>query len=95
MNPTSPARLIASAFVLLATSAAVTTSANAVSGNVRQACMSDYFAYCSSHAVGSASLRSCMRSNGPKLSSRCLNALISAGEVSQATVAKRRSASAN
>lgn len=95
MIPTSAARLASFAFAALAISAAGAGSAGAVSNNVRQSCMSDYFAYCSAHAVGSASLRSCMRSNGPKLSSRCLNALISAGEVSQATVAKRRSASAN
>lgn len=95
MIPMTAARLAAFASAALAVSAVVTTSAGAVSGNVRQACMSDYFAYCSQHAVGSASLRSCMRSNGPKLSKSCLNALISAGEVSQSTVAKRRSASAN
>lgn len=95
MIPTHAARLIFSALAAFATSAALTTSASAVSGNVRQACMSDYFAYCSAHAVGSASLRSCMRSNGPKLSSRCLDALVSAGEVSKATISKRRSASAD
>lgn len=95
MIRTSTARLAVTAFVAAAASLAVATAAGAVSGNVRSACMSDYFAYCSAHAVGSASLRSCMKSNGPRLSSRCLNALISAGEVSQATVAKRRSASAN
>lgn len=95
MIPTSPARLALAAFTALAACAAAATSAAAVSNNVRQACMSDYFAYCSAHAVGSSSLRTCMRSNGPKLSSRCLNALISAGEVSQATVTKRRSAAAN
>lgn len=95
MIPTSPARIALAVAAALASVAAVSSSASAVSGNVRQACMSDYFAYCSAHAVGSPSLRSCMRSNGPKLSSRCLNALISAGEVSQAAVAKRRSAAAN
>lgn len=95
MIRTSTARLAVAALLAGAASIAVTTAASAVSGNVRQACMSDYFAYCSAHAVGSASLRGCMKSNGPKLSSRCLSALISAGEVSSATVAKRRSASAN
>lgn len=95
MIRTTAPRLAVTAFIAVAASLAVTTAASAISGNVRSACMSDYFAYCSSHAVGSASLRGCMRSNGPKLSSRCLNALISAGEVSPTTVAKRRSASAN
>lgn len=91
----SSTRLLLTAVAAIATSVAASTYAGAVSGNVRQACMSDYFAYCSAHAVGSPSLRSCMRSNGPKLSSRCLDALVTAGEVSKSTVSKRRSASAN
>lgn len=64
--------------------------AQPVSGSVRSACMNDYFSYCNGHTVGSAALRSCMRANGPKLSSRCLNALVAAGEVSGQTVAKKK-----
>jgi hypothetical protein len=51
--------------------------------------MSDYFSYCSQHAVGSSALRRCMRNAGPRLSKRCVNALISAGEVSQREVSRR------
>lgn len=64
------------------------SSAQAVSGAVKQACKSDYFAYCSSHAVGSQSLRACMRRAGPKLSKRCVRALVAAGEVSKSDSAR-------
>jgi hypothetical protein len=64
-------------------------SASAVSFAVQRACMADYFAYCSSHSVGSASLRRCMSDAGPRLSKRCVNALIDAGEVSKSEVARR------
>ena len=70
------------------------THAAAVSSDVRNACMSDYFSYCSQHEVGSQALRACMRNNGAKLSTGCVNALVSSGEVSKAEV-NRRSASAN
>lgn len=56
---------------------------------VRRACVSDYFAFCSSHRVGSPSLRKCMREAGASLSRRCLEALAAAGEVSRAELSKR------
>jgi hypothetical protein len=65
------------------------SGAFAVSSAVKIACMADYFAYCSSHEVGSTALRQCMRSAGSKLSKRCVNALVAAGEVSKTEVAQR------
>jgi hypothetical protein len=65
------------------------TEAFAVSEQVKMACADDYFSYCSAYEVGSAKLRQCMRAVGPKLSRGCINALISAGEVSKAEVARR------
>lgn len=70
------------------------TEAAAVSARVKVACTSDYFAYCSMHRVDTPGVRQCMRAAGPKLSKRCLNALINEGEVSQDEVA-RRAASLN
>lgn len=64
-------------------------SASAVSFAVQRACMADYFAYCSSHSVGSPGLRRCMSNAGARLSARCVNALIAAGEVSKEEVARR------
>ncbi|MCB1505602.1 MAG: hypothetical protein KDJ47_11555 [Hyphomicrobiaceae bacterium] len=64
-------------------------SASAISLSVERACMGDYFAYCSQHSVGSQSLRRCMSDAGPRLSNRCVKALIAAGEVSKEEVARR------
>lgn len=73
----------------LASTAFTVTEAGAVSARVKVACASDYFAYCRAHAVGSPGVRQCMRSAGPKLSKRCINALVASGEVSASEVAKR------
>ena len=63
--------------------------AGAVSLAVQRACMSDYFAHCSKYAPGSPEVRSCMSRVGPRLSGRCVNALLAAGEVSKAEVSRR------
>ncbi len=65
----------------------------AAGANVTMACASDYLAYCSKHPTEGPAVRQCMRANGSRLSPRCVEALISAGEVSRAEV-KRREASA-
>lgn len=70
------------------------TQANAVSLRVKLACSSDYRALCSQYSSDSPEVRTCMRAQGERLSSRCLNALIAAGEVSQEEIA-RRAAQAN
>lgn len=76
------------AFAILS-SAFVAQEAAAASARVRIACASDYFAYCREHAPNSPGVRRCMRAAGPKLSKRCINALIGAGEVSEAEVSRR------
>ena len=68
------------------------TQASAVSLSVQFACAADYYAYCSKHDPDSPAVRTCMNANGHKLSNRCVNALIGAGEISKAEV-DRRSAS--
>lgn len=77
------------AIVLVATAAFPLSQASAVSGAVKVACMADYFSYCSAHQVDTPQLRRCMSAAGPKLSTRCINALIAAGEVSKAEVQRR------
>lgn len=64
--------------------------AHAVGWQTRLSCASDYYAYCSQHAVGSAALRKCMRDNGPRLSKSCVNALIADGEISKAEVERTK-----
>jgi hypothetical protein len=85
-------RTIALSLTLAATVAVQASPAAAVSLAVKMACMTDYMSHCSQHAIGSPGVRSCMRSVGPRLSKRCVGALIAAGEVSQAEVDRRRSA---
>lgn len=65
------------------------TQAGAVSSKVRYACAGDYLANCSSFSPNSPETRRCMRQVGYRLSKGCINALIDAGEVSQAEVSRR------
>lgn len=67
-----------------------TGSAFAVSLRVQVACASDYYAHCSAFSPTSPQVRSCMRAVGSRLSKRCVDALVGAGEVSAAEVAGRR-----
>jgi hypothetical protein len=55
----------------------------AVSEVVKEACRSDYFAYCSNHEVGSAELKSCMKAHRKVLTGTCIKALGSSDEVTQ------------
>ncbi len=75
-------RLFPALFALVAAPA----SSNAVGLSTQLNCASDYYAYCSSHPVGSPGVRKCMRANGPRLSKSCINALIADGEISKAEV---------
>ncbi|MBN9353182.1 MAG: hypothetical protein J0H04_04070 [Hyphomicrobium denitrificans] len=86
-NATSHLRSCCAIAVLL--TAGLATQANAVSLRVKLACSSDYRALCSQYASDSPEVRACMRAAGERLSPRCLNALIAAGEVSQEEVARR------
>ncbi len=69
--------------------ASTTSGAGAVSLSVKRACMSDYFAFCSKHSVGSPGLRQCMSNAGSRLSKTCVSALVAAGEVSKSEVDRR------
>lgn len=87
MPPKSISRRLSKAVPLASFCLLVSTSAAlAVSDQVRNLCRDDYFAHCPNHAVGSANLRRCMKTAGPKLSSGCIRALVASGEISQAEV---------
>lgn len=79
-------RLLKHAAILTLLSVAGATAALAVSDQVRVSCREDYYAHCPNHAVGSDNLRRCMKTAGPKLSSACIKALVSSGEISHAEV---------
>ncbi|KAB2940776.1 MAG: hypothetical protein K8F92_17100 [Hyphomicrobium sp.] len=76
------------AVALIAAIAAV-PQANAVSPQVRNACANDYLSNCSAYDPESAQTRKCMRAVGYKLSKGCIAALVAAGEVSKAEIARR------
>jgi hypothetical protein len=57
--------------------------AMAVSEAVKQACGSDYAAYCSEHKVGTEALRTCMRAHRKMLTEGCIKALGHSDEVTQ------------
>lgn len=63
--------------------------AGAVSAKVKIACASDYYAHCSKFSPNSPEVRTCMDSVGDKLSKRCVDALVAAGEVSSGEVNER------
>jgi len=88
---TKTLRILAAA-IALSSVAVHSNQASAVSLGVQLACATDFYAYCSKHDPDSAGARSCMNANGAKLSNRCVNALIGAGEISKAEVERRTAA---
>jgi hypothetical protein len=57
---------------------------------VQQNCEWDYHNFCDQYAIGSELLDMCFRSNGPKLSKPCVDALIAAGDVSKEYVDRQK-----
>ncbi len=58
----------------------------AVSQAVKDACSSDFAAYCSQHKVGTEAARSCMREHRKMLTDACIQALGHSSEVTQADI---------
>ena len=92
MSKTSSSLRILAATIALGSVAFHSTQASAASLAVQLACATDYYAYCSKHDPDGPGVRACMNAAGPKLSNRCINALVSAGEVSKAEVERRAAA---
>jgi hypothetical protein len=86
---TSPLTRIIAAAAISASMIAGINQASAASLAVELACAADYYSYCSQHDPDGPGVRSCMRTNGPKLSNRCIKALVAAGEVSKSEVESR------
>lgn len=82
-------RSIMLSIVAFAATLTVADNAFAVSLRVQIACASDYYAHCSAFSPTGSEVRKCMRAVGAGLSKRCVNALVSAGEVSAKEVARR------
>jgi hypothetical protein len=58
----------------------------AVSEAVKNACTSDFAAYCSQHKVGTEAARACMREHRKMLTAECIQALGHSSEVTQADI---------
>jgi hypothetical protein len=82
MEGRMPKAFIPSLLVIAALSA--TNASAVITQRVKDACRSEYYAYCSAHAVPSTGLSSCMRNVQDQLSQGCLKELVAAGEVSKA-----------
>jgi hypothetical protein len=85
-------KMIALATVVLCLSCAHEAAAeqSRYSKALQQACMADYKKLCGEYGIETSALRMCMDKNGHSLTKTCLNALINAGEVSQAEIDRRK-----
>lgn len=75
-----------SLLTLMIAAISATIAEAVITQRVKDACRSEYYAYCSAHAVPSAGLTSCMRNVQDRLSQGCLKELVAAGEVSKAEI---------
>jgi hypothetical protein len=82
-------RTVLTSALALAGMTLMTGNAFAASLRVQIACAGDYYAHCSAYSPDSPQVRSCMRGVGAGLSKGCVSALVAAGEVSAAEVARR------
>lgn len=74
-------RYAVAALAVLSAAIFLADVASAASGRVRSACKDDYFRFCPAYAPDTPQLRSCMRQVGKRLSARCVDALVDAGEI--------------
>jgi hypothetical protein len=84
----------ASVFVALALTFGFVSFAKAQSVDItplmEKECQWDYHNFCSAYAIGSELLDICFKQNGPKLSKGCVDALIAAGDTTQAYVDRQK-----
>jgi hypothetical protein len=79
-----------SVVLVLAASALLPAAASAYGPKVRKHCANDYMDNCHLFKLGTPELRACMRKAGPKLTPRCVDALVEEGYVSAKEVTDRR-----
>lgn len=83
-------KLCSVAVFLASCCVALSAWAQPYSKAVQQACSADYRKYCGDYGLESAALRTCMDKAGQSLSRGCVQALVQAGQVSQAEVDRRK-----
>jgi hypothetical protein len=69
---------------------AASSQAAPITDGEKQFCKEDYRRFCGSYGLESNALRDCMDRVGHSLSHACIEALISAGEVSRSEVERRK-----
>jgi hypothetical protein len=74
------------AFLAAAALAVSSSCSFAVTQAVKDACSSDFAAYCSQHKVGTEAAKSCMREHRKMLTDSCIQALGHSNEVTQADI---------
>ncbi|MGE5260919.1 MAG: hypothetical protein ACM3MH_08585 [Actinomycetota bacterium] len=84
--------LLLLAFAILAVPAVAAAEPIPYSKTVQRSCAADYKKYCGEYGLESTALRACMDRNGESLSSTCVKALVSDGQISQAEVDRRKKA---
>lgn len=89
IRPERAGRAFVTVAAALTLAAVFASGVEAASAGVRSACADDYFAYCSQHDPDGQGVRQCMRANGSRLSSTCIDALAAAGEIPKRQLAKR------
>jgi hypothetical protein len=82
--------MVACLAALLSFGTAAYADSVTVTPAVQQNCEWDYHNFCDQYAIGSELLDMCFRSNGPKLSKPCVDALIAAGDVSKEYVDRQK-----
>ena len=61
-----------------------------ISKDMQTYCVNDYKKFCGDYGLQTKALSNCMFRNGKSLAPACINALVKAGQVSQAQVDKLR-----
>lgn len=89
MNSYRASALIA-CVVFLGLAGAARAESVTVTKEVQTACEWDYHQFCDQYGLGSELLDMCFKSNGPKMSKGCIDALIAAGDVSQEYVTRQK-----
>lgn len=85
-------QLVITVIILAMLASAASAEGARYSKELQRACASDYKRFCSEFGLETNALRLCMNRVGHRLSTTCVNALLAAGEVSQAEVNRRKRA---
>jgi hypothetical protein len=89
---TTPILFLIAAFALAFLAGAAEAQPSRYSKQLQRACANDYKTHCGQYGIETEALRLCMNRVGHRLTTTCVNALLAAGEVSQAEVNRRKRA---